>query len=189
MTTHYLDILLRPNPELAAHHLLGGLYGRLHRALVQANSQEIGVSFPRHDDRQPSLGSQLRLHGTAAALERLMASAWLRGMEDYLERGPIQPVPATVQYRVVGRVQAKSNVDRLRRRAVKRHGLTAQEAEARIPLAAEERLTLPFIKLGSISTGQPAFPLFIRHGPVLSSSTSGTFNSYGLSNGATIPWF
>lgn len=189
MTTHYLDIQLRPNPELAAPHLLGGLYGRLHRALVQAQSQEIGVSFPRHDDRQPSLGNQLRLHGAAAALERLMAGAWLRGMEDYLERSPIQPVPATAQYRVVSRVQAKSNVDRLRRRAIKRHGLTVQEAEARLPLAAEERLALPFITLGSISTDQPAFPLFIRHGPVLSSSTPGVFNSYGLSRDATIPWF
>lgn len=189
MITHYLEIRLRSDPELTPPHLLAGLYARLHRALVQLDSRCIGLSFPDHQQQPLGLGSRLRLHGPAAALEQLMATSWLRGMEDYLERAPIQPVPAQAQYRVVSRVQAKSNAERLRRRAMKRHGLTPDEAATRLPLAAEERLDLPFVILGSRSTGQPAFPLFIRHGPLLAAPQEGDFNSYGLSPAATIPWF
>lgn len=189
MTTHYLEIRLRSDPELAPSHLLAGLYARLHRALVQLDSRHIGLSFPDHQQHPLGLGSRMRLHGPGAELERLMATPWLRGMEDYLERSPIHPAPANAQYRVVSRVQAKSNADRLRRRAMKRHGLAEAEAAVRIPLAAEERLDLPFVTLGSRSTGQPAFPLFIRHGPLVPSPQTGDFNSYGLSPKATVPWF
>ncbi|MCL1552323.1 type I-F CRISPR-associated endoribonuclease Cas6/Csy4, partial [Xanthomonas nasturtii] len=55
--------------------------------------------------------------------------------------------------------------------------------------AVAEQLSLPFVVLGSCSTGQASFPLFIRHGPLLSEPKNGSFNSYGLSQEATVPWF
>jgi len=186
---HYLDIRLRPDPELAPHHLLGALYARLHRALVHFGSQNIGVSFPDYDERKPTLGQRLRLHGTKAALHDLMASPWLNGMQDHLTATDISSVPAGVRHCRVSRVQAKSSPSRLRRRAMRRHNLEADAAEQRIPDAAAERLQLPFLVLGSRSTGQPAFPLFIRQGPPGAEPVSGVFNSYGLSHEATIPWF
>ncbi len=187
--SHYLDIHLRPDPELTPHHLLSGVYTRLHRALVQLQRADIGVSFPGHDDRKPGLGTHLRLHGPEAALASLQASSWLNGIGDHLRVSAIAPVPASARHRVVERVQAKSNVERLRRRAIKRHGLDSATAAQRIPDAAAERLHLPFVTLGSRSTGQPSFPLFIRHGPLLSAPVAGDFNSYGLSREATIAWF
>ncbi|MDQ1091385.1 CRISPR-associated endoribonuclease Cas6/Csy4 subtype I-F [Xanthomonas sacchari] len=72
---------------------------------------------------------------------------------------------------------------------MRRHGLSADAAAERIPDTAAERLRLPFVVLGSRSTGQAAFPLFVRHGPLLQEPVPGTFNTYGLSGGATIPWF
>lgn len=187
--SHYLDIHLRPDPELTPQHLLNGLYARLHRALVQLGSQDIGVSFPEHDDAKPTLGSKLRLHGPATSLQALETTPWLKGMLDYLKVSAIEPVPASARHRRVSRVQAKSSPARLRRRAMRRHGLDAQTAEQRIPDSAAEHLRLPFAMLGSRSTGQASFPLFIRHGPLLGSPVLGTFSSYGLSQEATIPWF
>ena len=189
MTSHYLDIHLRPDPELAPHHLMGSLYGRLHRALAQRQQQAIGASFPGHDPSKPSLGTQLRLHGPETALHELVESPWLHGLHDHLQVGPIEPVPPTAKHRRVSRAQAKSNVDRLRRRAMKRHGLTAEEAAVRIPAHVEERLPLPYVTLNSRSTGQPSFPLFVQHGPLLEAPVAGTFNTYGLSQYATVPWF
>jgi len=189
MSTHYIDIHLRPDPELAPHHLLSGLYTRLHQALVQVRSQDVGVSFPEHDERKPSLGSHLRLHGPETSLRVLMATAWLNGMRDYLRVGDITAVPANARHRIVSRVQARSSPERLRRRAMRRHGLDAEAALERIPDSAMQRLKLPFIVIGSRSTGQPSFPLFLRHGPLLSNPVSGIFNSYGLSHVATVPWF
>lgn len=189
MTSHYLDIHLRPDPDLAPSHLMGSLFGRLHRALVQLGQQAIGVSFPEHDERKPSLGTHLRLHGPEPTLFNLVESAWLHGLHDHVRIDTITPNPVDSRHRVVSRVQVQSNVDRLRRRAMNRHGLSQEQASNRIPASAEDRLRLPFATLGSRSTGQPSFPLFIRHGPLLDNAAEGSFNTYGLSHQATVPWF
>lgn len=189
MGSHYIDIHLRAGPELAPHQLLTGVYARLHRALVQLTSEDIGVSFPKHNDQAPTLGSHLRLHGTECSLNTLLATDFLRGVQDDLMVGSIQAVPQEIQHRVVGRVQVKSNVERLRRRAIKRHGIDAASVAGRIPDTVAKRLTLPFITLGSRSTGQAHFPIFIRHGPLLTLPIAGKFNCYGLSPQATIAWF
>ncbi len=189
MTSHYLDLHLRPDPELAPQQLLAGVYARLHHGLVQLGREDIGVSFPGHDAKRPSLGSHLRLHGPEAALSALMATPWLRGLHDHVRAGAIATAPADAPHRVVSRVQAKSNVERLRRRAMKRHGLDAAAARERIPAHVEQRLALPFVMLGSRSTGQASFPLFVRHGE-LQAPSAGAFTRYGLSQrGATVPWF
>lgn len=185
----YIDLRLRPDPEIAAHQLMSAVFGRLHLALVQTARQDIGVSFPEHDDRRPTLGAVLRLHGSEAALNALQSTGWSRRLDDYAAVLPMAVAPAGCGHRVVSRVQAKSGVDRLRRRAMRRHGYDAAEAAQRIPATAQELLALPFVTLGSRSTGQVSFPLFVRHGPVLPESVPGAFNSYGLSAEATVPWF
>jgi len=189
MSTHYIDLHLRPDPEVAQHQLMSGLYVCLHRALAQLGGQGVGVSFPAHDERKPCLGAHMRLHGTLNDLQALMGTAWLRGIQDHLQIGAVSQVPAGVAFRQVTRAQAKSNAERLRRRAMKRHGLDVDEAARRRPDSAEKRLRLPFVTLGSRSTGQASFPLFIRHGPLLGEPLGGGFNSYALSQGATVPWF
>ncbi|MBA4741132.1 MAG: type I-F CRISPR-associated endoribonuclease Cas6/Csy4 [Azoarcus sp.] len=186
---HYIDLQLRPDPELAANHIVSAVYTRLHLALAQLHSDDIGVSFPAHDNLKPTLGDLMRLHGPMNSLVGLFERPWLKGLEDHLHLGTIGLVPPNPAHRVVDRVQVKSNVERLRRRAMKRHGLDAATAAERIPESSEERLQLPFVRLGSRSTGQTSFPLFIRHGPLRPNPVSGPFSSYGLSRGATIPWF
>ena len=187
--SHYLDIHLRPDPEITPHQLLSGLYARLHRALVQLGSHDIGVSFPGHDDRKPGLGTHVRLHAPMESLRALAATPWLNGLIDHLKLSDIKRVPDQVQYRQVMRVQAKSSPSRLRRRAMRRHGLDEEAAAQRIPDSAAEHLRLPYVVIGSRSTGQASFPLFIRHGPLQQVPQAGTFNGYGLSQDATIPWF
>jgi CRISPR-associated endonuclease Csy4 len=186
---HYLDIHLRPDPELAPHQLLSGLYARLHRALVQLASSDIGVGFPGYDERKPTLGKQLRLSGPAASLHALMATPWLHGMHDHLTVSDVTAVPVSAHHRRLSRVQTASNPARLRRRAMRRHELNAAQAEERIPDSAAKQLRLPYVVIGSRSTGQPSFPLFIQQGPLLDKPTPGRFNGYGLSAEATIPWF
>lgn len=186
---HYIDIHLRTEPEFASHQLMQALYAKLHRALVQLGRDDIGVSFPAFKEALPILGIHLRLHGSASSLNTLMDSGWLGGMRDHLRVSTVQPLPAAVRHRRVGRVQAKSNPERLRRRAMRRHGIDAEAARQRIPDDAAETLRLPFVQMGSLSTGQSSFPLFIQHGPIQGEAAAGTFNCYGLSKEATIPWF
>lgn len=185
---HYLDLTLLPNPEIAQPHLMAALFGKLHLALVAQRSEYIGISFPGVQASRVWLGECLRLHGGQADLSALMAGDWLLAIRDYLKASAVQPAPSGARFRVVSRVQAKSNPERQRRRQVRRHGITADEALDRLPDSAAEKLDLPYIQLRSQSTGQH-YRLFIRHGEVQQTATAGTFNAYGLSATATIPWF
>lgn len=184
---HYLDIHLLPDPEFPAGQLMNALFAKLHRVLVQLGSDSIGVSFPGARSAA-GLGNHLRLHGCQAALNELMALPWLTGMRDHVRIAEPAPVPADAQHCRVRRVQADSNPERLRRRAMKRHGLTEEQARERIPDAAVKWLRLPYLQLRSQSTGQP-FRLFIEQGPPGHEPTAGKFNAYGLSQQATVPWF
>ncbi|GAB3391999.1 type I-F CRISPR-associated endoribonuclease Cas6/Csy4 [Azotobacter armeniacus] len=185
----YIDIRLLPDPEFAQNQLMSALFAKLHRVLTQRRTQDIGVSFPRMQTEPRTLGDRLRLHGTAQALEPLMMLDWLSGMRDHASITDLQSVPAGAQYRVVRRVQSKSNPERLRRRLAKRHGLTEEQARERILDTTEGRLLkLPFVTLHSQSTSQN-FRLFIEHGDLLEQPLAGAFTAYGLSNGATVPWF
>lgn len=185
---HYIELSLRPDPELSPAHVMAAVYAKLHRELVRSDRADIGVSFPRAGDGRAGLGNTLRLHGNAVALGQLTESGWLDGMRDYVDAQGVQRVPEQCRYRRVSRVQAKSSPERLRRRQMRRHGIDAQTAAARVPDSARETLRLPYIRLGSGSTGQQ-FLLFIAHGPLQEQPTQGQFNAYGLSQQATIPWF
>ena len=188
MLTHYLDIYLRPDPEFPASQLLAELYAKLHRAFVQLHSEDLAVSFPGYSDKPLGLGQTLRVLGAAERLRQLMASPWLCGMTDHVQVSALAAVPADAAHCKLRRVQAKSSPERLRRRQIKRHGLTAEQARERIPDSAVESLKLPFLPLHSASTGQ-SFMLFLRLGPPCASAVAGGFNTYGLSTTATTPWF
>lgn len=188
MTTHYIDIALRPDPEFSHAHLLGALMAKLHRALVEIEADGIGISFPRYTLRPRSLGSVVRLHGGETDLRCLMARAWLQGMRDHVKLTEAMPVPAGITaHCVVQRRQFKTNVDRLRRRRMRRKGETWAEAAAAIPDSVERSPDLPYVQLRSASTGQ-LFCLFIEQAEVLGEA-SGKFNRYGLSQGVTVPLF
>ena len=185
---HYVDLTLLPDPEIAQQHLMGALFSKLHLALVAQHSENIGISFPAAQEDRVWLGECLRLHGDQAAIAGLMAHNWLTGMRDHVHSTAVLAAPPKAGFRVVSRVQAKSNPERLRRRQMRRHGLDAGQALVRVPDTAAERLDLPYVQLRSQSTEQ-SFRLFIRHGPLLGTATAGTFGAYGLSATATIPWF
>jgi CRISPR-associated endonuclease Csy4 len=187
----YLDWQVRPDPEVLPPEVMSQAMQRLHQQLTRSGERHVGVSFPEHaaSSFRCSLGHRLRLHGPVAALEALAGGQWLGPVRDHLTGGVLQSVPTEVLgHRVVSRVQAKSNVERLRRRQMKRKGLTQEEAVAAIPDQAKETLVLPYVELRSSSTGQP-FPLFVRHGPVQEWPVTGEFGAYGLSPTSTVPWF
>jgi CRISPR-associated endonuclease Csy4 len=97
-------------------------------------------------------------------------------------------VPADAPHRTVRRRQFKTNADRLRRRRMRRKGETAEQAAAAIPDSVERTPDLPYVQLRSASTGQP-FCLFIEQKEGQGAAGQGGFNTYGLSLGASVPWF
>ena len=186
--THYLEIKLRPDEELLPQHLMSELFGRVHEALVAVQCKSVGLSFPEMAQENCFLGSRLRLHGTEEDLRKLLSAGLERLSPDYFALGNIREVPsAGVTYCTFRRRQSKSNPERLRRRAMKRHGLTEDEARQRIPNSMR-LLNLPYVQLRSASTGE-RFLLFIEAGPELKKPVAGEFSCYGLSSTATVPCF
>jgi CRISPR-associated endonuclease Csy4 len=203
---HYIDFRIRPDPEFPVAQVMNALFQKLHLALADLRSTDIGVSFPEYREQPPTLGGCLRLHAPADRLRAVAAHPRLSGLRDYLDMTPPMPVPPRAQYRVVHREQAKSNPERLLRRQMRRHGyasteaarqaaieavmarrgVTAQNAASRVDRA--QTLSLPYVSIRSHSTGQ-SFRLFIGHGTLQSQPSPGKFNAYGLSDHATIPWF
>lgn len=183
----YIDIQVLPDPEFSQPQLMSALFSKLHRALAELKRTDIGLSFPKVHSK--GLGDRLRLHGSEAALNQLMALDWLKGMRDHSDVEPVRAVPEAVQYRVVRRVQSDSSPERLRNRLTRRKGLTEAQALEQIPAHTPAKLlSLPFVSLRSQSTGQ-SFKLFIEHGALIAQSQPGDFSAYGLSAQATIPWF
>ncbi|HDZ55558.1 MAG TPA: type I-F CRISPR-associated endoribonuclease Cas6/Csy4 [Pseudomonas xinjiangensis] len=183
---HYLEIQLLADPEFPAPILMNALFAKLHRVLVQRENKRIGISFPTATPNH--LGQRLRLHGTAAELDGLMAQPWLKGMRDHTEVSAIVNVPGNAQHIRVQRMQAKSSAERLRRRYLHRHpGTTEEEVRNLIPGMVEKKLNLPYLRLKSTSSGQD-FALFLQQSQA-GQPVAGEFNGYGLSRTATVPWF
>jgi CRISPR-associated endonuclease Csy4 len=185
---HYQELRLLPDPEFPTTLLLNALFAKLHRALVGLPDPCPGVSFPDYDATRLGLGARLRIHGSAPTLDALADCHWLNGMRDHLMIGSITVVPVTEQSVQVRRVQAKSSPERLRRRLMRRHGLSTEAAVLRQPERMGARLTLPWLEVRSTSTSQ-RFRLFIEQTVCSEPPTPGTFNPYGLSSTATLPWF
>lgn len=183
----YVEFTLLPDDEFPLNLLMDAFLAKLHRNLVQAGSADVGASFPGwRSGEHPTLGTVIRLHGTDARMNALMESNWLQGMRDHLRvEGPRQ-IPAQHHHLKVERQTPKS-AHNMRKRAMRRHGLTLAEAEKRIPGNAGDRLDLPFTIQRSSSTGQ-RYPLFVSQ-TVVDQPTAGAFNSYALSVGGTVPGF
>lgn len=185
---HYLDLRLRPDPEIAISHLLNAVYGKLHLALVAGKHSDIAISFPRADDSAPLLGDTLRLHCSKDTLTPFTTLSWLGHLREHVGMSQVKEVPSAARHRVVRRIQVKSSPERLRRRYVRRHGVSQQDAAALIPDSVAQNTNLPYLRLRSHSTSRD-FRLFIRQGEILRHSVPGRFNTYGISSEATVPWF
>ncbi len=186
--SHYIELHLRLDPEVAPTHLLAALYTRLHRALAAQGTTSIAVSFPDYSAERHTLGERLRLHGSESDLQPWATGEWLGSVRDHVNATPLLPVPADTQHRTLRRVQVKSSPERLRRRLMKRHSLTQEQASERIPDSLARTTPLPYVQLASTSTAQQ-FRLFLALGAAQEAAQTGCFNAYGLSTTATIPWF
>ena len=184
----FVDIRLLPDPEFPPTTLMNALFSKLHRGLVAFGEGAIGVSFPDVRERPHSLGTRMRLHGTADTLRCFMETDWLSGMRDHVTSALPAQVPPEARHQIVRRVQAKSNPERLRRRLIARKGITEDAARAAIPDNCTKALDLPYVVLRSNSTGQQ-FRLFIEHLPPQNQAQTGEFSAYGLSPDATVPCF
>lgn len=161
---------------------LARAFDAVHRALHATRCGSVGVRFPNANDA--TLGGVIRLFFfDEQAMPKLIKTLHDAGLPMTAIAESLQ----TTRFERVSRVQASSNVERLMRRAMCRHQVSAEEARQRYEGVAAHRLALPSIVVNSRSTKQ-RFRLFVlrQHADA---EARGGFSTYGLSNIATVPVF
>lgn len=183
----YIDIQILPDAEMLENVLLNKVYTKLHKALWDLNSKDIGVSFP---ETKVLLGRLIRVHSTAERLKELTAIKWLGGLSGYChsDYAEIRQVPTGVKHRTVFRWQHSMSESRLRR-LVKRGSIAQDEVKAyKAKMFAKQMTTLPFLEMDSTSSGNH-HRRYIQMSEIVDAPKEGKFDTFGLSKVATVPWF
>ncbi|WP_319561093.1 type I-F CRISPR-associated endoribonuclease Cas6/Csy4 [Marispirochaeta sp.] len=181
---YYIEITLLPDPEFPVTLLMNSLYSKLHKALYDLNSTSIGISFPNYNR---TLGNVLRLHGTMHDLENLITRKWIGAMTGYCKISEVNSIPEKVQYRSIYRKQATMSHAKVRR-LIKRGSISEKDIGNYTKKMSNRTLNHPYIELVSASNGNK-HRRYIEFGPFTDKPISGSFDMFGLSKKATIPWF
>lgn len=210
----YIEVTLIDQSDLSIFRLWSKLYTQLHLALVKQQNPDLtvnyGVSFPEYSLRVKeqkcfgSLGSKLRVFAnTMEELEELNLTEAFERLSDYVHLTRIKTIPENImQYLTVKRYRAELNLEQITRRYARRKGISVEQAiqEQNSRFAELNRVTVseaenhyknpkvkdfPYIKLNSLSNGQ-SFSLFIEQ-KQSKKACKGTFSTYGLSSGSTVP--
>jgi len=181
---HYIDIRIQPDAEMRENVLLNLVFTKFHKALCDLGATDIGVSFPEYHLK---LGKVLRIHGTEARLKTLQEKQWLGGLVGYCQVSDIQPVPENTRYRTVSRVQTTMSPAKYRR-LLARGSITEEQKKQYKAKMFQQGLDNPYLELTSGSSGQK-YRRYIAFGDIVSTTQTGSFDQFGLSKTATVPWF
>lgn len=180
----YIDIHLQPDSELKEAELSSKIYTKLHKALVTLGTDKIGISFPLANLK---LGLLFRIHGDKSLLNDLQGLDWLGSLKGYCKIQQLKAIPDQVQYRIVSAKRSNMSKAKLKR-LIDRGSID----EAGIKRYKVKMLSLgfdnPYLDLQSQSSGQ-LYRKFFEFSQIEDQKSDGSFDSYGLSKSATVPWF
>lgn len=180
----YIEIQLKPDAEMREAELSSKVFTKFHKALVGLKTNQIGISFPQVNLK---LGRVFRIHGDASLLNDLQGLNWLGPLNGYCKLSDILTVPENTQHRIVSEKRSNLSKAKLRRLIVR--GSIDKEGEKRYKVKMlSQGFNNPYLDLFSSSTEQ-IHRKFFEFSDLKSEPVNGTFDSYGLSKVATIPWF
>ena len=186
--THYQEVTIIPDPDIAPYFIWSKLFTQLHIALADINNKHnidsIGISFPdyHYDDKNEQsskLGLKLRIFAPSQKdLETLNLNKWLDRLTDYVHIKGIKDVPIdkTTGYVSVHRYRFKPIEVQIQSLA-KKMKISNDEAMA-IVAKRKAELKLPFIRMYSESN-KTHYPLQILQ-QVSEEQVTGRFNVYGI---------
>jgi len=181
---NYIEIKLKPDAEIPINRLMNMVYSKLHKALCDLDSNNIGISFPAYN---VMLGNCLRIHGSQNALEGLQKINWIGALIGYCKISEIEAIPDHCQFRKVSRIQTSMSTSKLRR-LVKRGSISEDEVKQYKVKMFAQGLDNPYLELESASNGH-RHRRYIQFSILYDAPIDGTFDTFGLSQTATIPWF
>lgn len=198
----YRELTCLPGEEISTGFVMSRVMTQVHLALVESQVQDndqsysrVGLAFPgyaittvRTGETKVRIGDKLRLFGESEeSLDELRLEHWLRRLLDYVHVTSTRQPKSIEEFVKFRRIQTKSSAARLARRQTRRSGKPASQIETELATFEERRLELPYIDLGSQSSGR-RFRLFVRREESAESSLW-RFSTYGLSSTTSVPSF
>jgi CRISPR-associated endonuclease Csy4 len=193
MMKYYQELKLRPQEDDDLYFIWEKLYQQMHLALVENkvadDASSVGVSFPEYNENKFSLGAKLRLFAQEEkVLEQMQCEKWLNRLRDYVQVGPIKPVPEKITgYACFKHIKLNGSKEKLARRRAKRKGEDLQQSLSYFKNFNEQHSKLPYINMTS-QTNSQRFRLLIERQEMQQQKT-GLFSCYGLSRTTTVPLF
>lgn len=184
--THYIELQAVPQQEITLSAQLAHALQQIHR-LLPAQGGQIGIGFPRYQ-RTVGLGGIVRLFGDENRLNYLQPQLG-EMLSDYFIVSATQTIPAANQAVRYQRIQHKgaSAIRRAEKRLTAQNNWTAEIAQ-KMQAKQQAVKRYPHVFLKSYTTGQNRFLLEIKE-IACPQHQQGEFNSYGLSQTATVPHF
>lgn len=195
--THFQEITILPDPDIAPYFIWSKLFTQLHIALADVKHNHgidtIGVSFPdyHYDDKKEQsskLGLKLRVFATSQKdLETLNLAKWLDRLTDYVHIKGIKEVGEKATGFVSVRRYRFKPIDVQVQSLAQKMQVGTDEAAA-IVAKRKPEMKLPFIRMFSESN-RTHYPLQVLQRPYEKEIT-GSFNVYGMngmSDQVTVP--
>ena len=196
--THFQEITIIPEPEIAPYFIWSKLFNQLHIALADIKNEHgidnIGVSFPDYyydskKEQSSKLGLKLRVFAPSQKeLETLNLTKWLERLTDYVHIKGIKEVPIdkATGYVSVHRYRFKP-ADLQADSLANKLGVSYEDAMATVNKRAPEK-AVPYIQMRS-QTNQSNYRLRVLQLPC-DAPKAGSFNTYGMngmSDHVTVP--
>ena len=189
--THFQEITILPDPEIAPHFIWSKLFTQLHIALADVKNKHgidtIGISFPDYhydtkQEKSSKLGLKLRVFAPSAdILETLNLPSWLARLSDYVHIKGIKEVgDKATGWVSVHRYRFKP-IDVQAQSLAQKMQIDIDDAMA-IVAKRKPEMKVPFIRMFSESN-KTHYPLQILQQPC-DKAITGSFNVYGM-NGMT----
>lgn len=186
---YYIDITLDSHH---AHDTLRRLLTRLHEILSLDKSLQVGISFPRYG---PGVfGNVLRLHGGKETLETVLYHKDLIQPDDspYLTVQDVSRVPEEHGFVRVVRIRPEKTYAAVSKRLKKRreagkNRFSDEEIHRRAVYRSKRDAAFPYVTMKSHTNGKK-YRFSIKQVPV-TVKKSGTFNTFGISSTATLPFW
>jgi CRISPR-associated endonuclease Csy4 len=105
----------------------------------------------------------------------------------YCDISPIQPIPDTSAFRTISRIQTTMSPAKLKR-LLNRGTISIENVKKYKAKMFQKGLNSPYLELESASSGHK-YRRYIAFGELVDQPSDGTFDHFGLSKTATIPWF
>lgn len=186
MTSHYIELKAIPQMDMLQSEVVGHCMQLLHKFLPHFNGR-IGVAFPAYGLGR-TLGGILRIFGSEDDCQQLYQHLLQAGLQDYALISGVNETPFVTEYRCYSRVHRKGqSAIRRTEKFLKRINKWHEGVRDEMIQHQQNTPYFPHVHLKSASTNQ-RFILAVKVNKTVTPYIA-PFNSYGLSNTATVPHF